>query len=72
MGNRFTLHRKNRKAMKAAQNPPCLWEQGQRTAKWLEGSGTHLKVSLRPDCGYYNQPQEGDGGVEARKGLQGT
>lgn len=49
----FTLHRKNRKAMKAAQkSPPCLWEQGQRTAKWLEGSGTHLKVSLRPDCGY--------------------
>lgn len=39
-----------------------MWEQGQRTAKWLEGSGTHLKVSLRPDCGYEKQLQEGGGG----------
>lgn len=31
----FTLHRRNRKAMKAAQNPLCLCEQGQRTAKCL-------------------------------------
>lgn len=50
----FSLLRRDRKAMKAAQNPACLWEQGQRTAKWFEGSRTHLKVSLRPDCGHYN------------------
>lgn len=41
VGSFFTRHRR---AMKAAQNPSCLWEQGQRTAKWLEGSRTHLKV----------------------------
>lgn len=52
----FTLHRKTRKAVKAAQNPPCLWEQGQRTAKWLGGSGTHLKVSLGLIVGVRTSP----------------
>ena len=41
----FTPHRRNRKATKAALNPPCLWEQGHRTAKWLEGGRAHSKVS---------------------------
>jgi hypothetical protein len=37
----FTLN-KNQKAMQATQNPPFLWEQGQRTAKWLWKELEHI------------------------------